>query len=151
MTTSDQHSTTTPQTPTTDSAPSSSTGPEPRPADTIYYRSTQFQFDVDGQPFPWHITDHGATFTNHSGIYLAHITLIPMRRDTGQYVTLQLALDQPLLLDGQPFPWAIADTGITIEQKHVHDFPLLTLDLLAHHLDTDTDVTIDVDILDDDQ
>lgn len=143
MTTSDQHSTTT-QAPTTASAPSSSTGP--KLADTIYYRSTHYQFDVDGQPFPWHITDHGATFTNHNGIYLAHITLIPIRRDTGQHVTLQLALDQQLLLDGDPFPWAIADTGITIEQKHVHDFPLLTLDLLAHHLDTDTDLTLTVDL-----
>lgn len=87
MTTSDQHSTTTPA-PTTDSAPSPSTGPNPRPADTIYYRSTHYQFDVDGHPFPWHITDHGATFTSHNGIYLAHITLIPIRRDTGQDVTL---------------------------------------------------------------
>lgn len=143
MTTSDQHSTTTPA-PTTDSAPAPSTGPKQRIADTIYYRSTQHQFDVDGQPFPWLITSDGATFTNHNGIHLAHITLIPIRKDSGQPVTIQIDPDQPPRLDGQPFPWLITDSGITIEYKH-NFYPLITLDFLAHHIDTDTDVALVVD------
>lgn len=162
MTTSDQHSPTTPTptTPTHNSAPASSTGPKPRIADTIYYRHPcdcptasrplqpgehpEHRFDVDGQPFPWLNTSVGATFTHDNGIYLAHITLIPIRKDTGRPVIITIDPDLPsLLLDGQPFPWLIADDGITVEWMH-NFYPLLTFDFFAHHVDTDTEIPITV-------
>lgn len=130
----------------------------PSIAQTVYYRhpcdcptasrplapgqQPEHRFDIDGQPFPWYITTNGATFTHTlSGIYLVRCTIIPVRTSNGEPIALTLIDYTPPALDGQPFPWLITNYSITIDSA----MPLLTVDIIAEHIDTDTEIQQEAD------
>ncbi len=105
-------------------------------ADHVYYRGDpDYRFDVDGKPFPWHITEDGAEFTKDGELYLVSIGVLPLKDIT-------LNVEQPeLRIDSKPFPWAILDGSLRIEAAE-WSFPIAIayLTFIASDVDTDTEI-----------
>lgn len=109
-------------------------------AQTIVYRTEpEYRFDVDGQPFPWHITEDGAKFVKTpAGLYLCTVTIFPILRNNPQPpCTFQHTEGEPPTIAGTPFPWA--GTG-TLTYEYEDHVPTLTLTFIAEHVDADCDI-----------
>lgn len=54
----------------------------------------EHRFEVDGKPFPFHITEDGATFAKIAGgAHLVTVTLLPLMRSTSEPLRLVVDLD----------------------------------------------------------
>ena len=102
----------------------------------------EHRFDVDGQPFPWHLAEDGATFAmSATGLYLVTVPLLPIVRANNEPLRTIVDLDGMIAfehVDGQRqvFPWITTDTlEIACQWRGM---PVITLTFLAEHVDTDT-------------
>ena len=135
----------------------------PRIAKTVVYRHpcdcdhasrplepgehAEHRFDVDGQPFPWHIAEEGATFNQIApGLVAVTVRLMPFVRSTNELLNVVLGtLDaqQPLAfqhVDGtiRPFPWLTLTDSFSVTYG---DFlPIVSLSFVAEHVDTDGEI-----------
>ena len=109
----------------------------------------EHRFEVDGEPFPWHITEDGARFRKHtSGLYQVSCTVIPLDRTNNELLRVIVDTDQPVTfecIDGtrREFPWHI--TGPMFISAGDRDIPLIALTFIAEDVDTDTEVADDQD------
>lgn len=122
-------------------------------AETVYYRRPcsdrdvcdcvgarqSHRFDIDGQPFPWHITRPGARFASHHGIYVVRVTVIPILISGGEPLPIHLNPDGPPSIGDTQFPWWI-EPGISARQGSVVTIPLLEMGILARRVDTDAPI-----------
>lgn len=108
----------------------------------------EHRFDVDGEPFPWHISEEGATFAEAAagGYVLVAVRLLPLARSNNEWlrVVLGVAPETPLTfehVDGtrRPFPWAILAGTLSID--YTEDLPVVSLTFIAEHVDVDAEVT----------
>lgn len=110
----------------------------------------EHRFDVDGEPFPWYITEDGARFTRRGELYLVEVDILPVKpvghRDDEFAITVRTR--RAPLLNGEPFPWATLAGSIRVDAPD-DSFPVLHLTFLANNVDTDGNVTIDAEIVDD--
>ena len=123
----------------------------PSIAQTVYYRhpcdcptasrplapgqQPEHRFDIDGQPFPWYITTNGATFTHTlAGLYIVRCTIIPLAS-----VKVDIESGADFVIDGRPFPWLVTTADFGILNPRLGTL-LLTIGILAEHVDTDTDI-----------
>ena len=107
----------------------------------------EHRFDVDGEPFPWLITEDGATFSKRGDIYMVTLSVLPMLADPqarGSRIERFTVPEYNVPLIGtRLFPWALTGSySIAVEPEGI---PVLTLTFLAEDLDTDGDVTEIVD------
>lgn len=132
------------------------------PADTVTYRhpcdcetasrplqdgeQPEHRFDVNGQPFPWHITADGARFEKHGGIYVVRCTMYPMLTHNHEMCTITIEERRPPLITpcvntraAQYFPWLLTER-ITLTQTAADPMPTLQLAFLAEHIDVDCEV-----------
>lgn len=99
----------------------------------------EHRFDVDGAPFPWYITEAGATFRKAHGLYLVTVHIIPIRVTDSEPLHTTFEPHGLPCIGGKPFPWAIADDSITLTASR-RDGPVLTLTFIAEHVDADVDI-----------
>lgn len=106
----------------------------------------EHRFDVDGEPFPWHITEAGATFRRRGELYLVSLTLVPLLRENNEACDVTFGIGRyPVLTPrvqaerARPFPWALIDP-LTLTQDGGPDIPLLDLTFIAQHVDADVDI-----------
>lgn len=89
----------------------------------------EHRFDVDGEPFPWYITEDGATFRQLCpNLYVVGVTVMVIGRFTHHDT------EQPQL-DGVAFPWALH--GPVTYTTDGTGISRLELGFLAEHVDTD--------------
>jgi len=125
-------------------------------ADTIVYRhacecvnanqapgdaGVEHRFDVDGQPFPWLLTEDGATFTRLADdLYLCHIHIVLVRQADMAWLTFSHENQDPApMLGDTPFPWWISEDGFTYRASK-KTIPTLELSFLAVSVDTDGEI-----------
>lgn len=101
----------------------------------------EHRFDVDGEPFPWHITEVGATFVKRDDFYLVTVELLPIARSNNELLKVVLDTDNPPTfehIDGSrtAFPWFIHG-DITVRQDS-RQLPIMELTFIAEDVDTDT-------------
>jgi hypothetical protein len=150
--------------------------PLPRPAQTVVHRHpceceaasrplaegehAEHVFDVDGLPFPWHISHAGPTFQRVlDDLWVVTVTLLPGARRApdnqlvfcapgfsiggrwvpresnpeGSYGLLVSTIPE---VDGEPFPWSVTGDGYTV--RHTRKTMLeVSLGFLAASVDTD--------------
>lgn len=107
----------------------------------------EHRFDVDGEPFPWHITEEGATFRKIGSlrpVYLVTVQVFPLAVANNELLRVIIDRDEPLAfeyVDGtrRPFPWALADQPITTT-LYPRGFPVTELTFIAEHVDADCDI-----------
>ncbi|MCG5431222.1 hypothetical protein LV457_02820 [Mycobacterium sp. MYCO198283] len=100
----------------------------------------EHRFDVDGEPFPWHITEDGATFAKHpTGVYLITVTVLAIERSNRQPVQFAQSWwndrSRWFTLGGRPFPWAVA--GPITYRVDPHSIGQLELTFIAEDVDAD--------------
>lgn len=124
----------------------------PEPARTIVYRhacdcptaSTPLQIegepehrlDVDGEPFPWLITDTGATFRRLNPLTSVHVctvTIMDIHPVTKEFIPIRMDSGWPEI-GGKPFPWQIFDFIVSVNERHQF---AIEITFLAEHVDTD--------------
>lgn len=124
------------------------------PASTVVYRTKPaYRFEVDGQPFPFHITEDGATFAKDAtGLYRVTCVLLPCI--SGYPAALRTIVDADGCLSFEDasgnrgeFPWHI--TGPVFISAGDNTTPLIALTFIAEDVDTDTEVAVDQDANDD--
>uniref|UniRef100_A0AAU8GMG2 Minor tail protein n=1 Tax=Mycobacterium phage JustASigh TaxID=3158894 RepID=A0AAU8GMG2_9CAUD len=99
----------------------------------------EHRFDVDGEPFPWYITEDGATFhRTETGLYLVAVRIIPIHPTTGEYVEFRHHVHHAPQLGTSEFPWLI--TG-PITWQSDRGYGVLELTFLAEHVDTDGEIS----------
>ncbi|MCT7372708.1 hypothetical protein [Mycolicibacterium llatzerense] len=109
----------------------------------------EHRFEVDGEPFPWHIATDGAKFRKHtSGLYQVSCTVIPLDRNNNELLRVIVDTDQPVTfeyIDGtrREFPWHV--TGPVFISAGDRDVPLIALTFIAEDVDTDTEIEVDED------
>lgn len=117
----------------------------PAPEEEVEHR-----FDVDGEPFPWYITEAGARFTKQGEAYLVEVDIIPIEAG-GNHDLLDITISywrrQPRIGD-RAFPWAILDGSIRVDVLD-GSFPVLHLVFLANEVDTDGDVAVGAEVIED--
>lgn len=118
-------------------------------AKTVLYRSDEFRFDVDGEPFPYLVAEAGPTFAKRAGFYLVTVPVFPVARANNELLTpilgrhgadvAGLAFE---FVDGtrRPFPWATTHVHVTCEPQKVMS---IDLTFVAEHVDADIDITAD--------
>lgn len=99
----------------------------------------EHRFDVDGEPFPWYITEDGATFhRTENGLYLVAVRIIPVDPTTGEYVEFRHHVHNAPQLGDRELPWLI--TG-PITWQSDRGYGVLELTFLAEHVDTDGEIS----------
>lgn len=115
-------------------------------ADTVVFRAAERRFDVDGKPFPYHMSVAGPKFNRLAEKWSVSVALFPtLLADTGEFVELDAVVeDGPgprllprLLIGGQPFPWTITDAGVCIRAGRTR-VTVIELAFLARSVDTDS-------------
>ncbi|KLI05803.1 hypothetical protein [Mycolicibacterium senegalense] len=102
----------------------------------------EHRFDVDGEPFPWYITEDGATFhRTEGGLYLVAVRILPVLVATGELVEFRHHVHRPPDLGDGPFPWAI--TGPLTWLSEEPGCAVLELTFLAQHVDTDGEISVE--------
>lgn len=108
-------------------------------AKTVVYRSSEFRFDVDGQPFPWLISKEGATFSKWGDLYRVLVSIFVIDPETKQSVEFRHLPDHQPLIGDRPFPWAI--TGPAAYTVDAGDpLGVVTFAFLAENVDADVDI-----------
>ncbi|QEA10851.1 hypothetical protein [Mycobacterium phage Weirdo19] len=104
-------------------------------------QADEHRFDVDGQPFPWHITEDGATFLRtEAGLYLVSVQILPYPVGGDDLVEFRHRDGGPPMLGDRPFPWAMTGTMNYSIPDIATDHPVLDLTFVAEHVDTDGEV-----------
>lgn len=101
----------------------------------------EHRFDVDGQPFPWYITEGGASFVKHGEHYLVKVEILPIECD-GNNEPLDITLSywrRQVRIGERLFPWAIL-SGSLVATMGEGDFPMLKLTFIAEHVDADVEI-----------
>lgn len=104
----------------------------------------EHRFDVDGEPFPWHITEDGATFhRTKNGLYLVAVRIVPFLRANNAPVPFSHDWPVPAAprLGDRPFPWAI--TGPLIYTLDERGEPTIELTFVAADVDTDGEISVE--------
>ncbi len=107
---------------------------------------SEHRFDVDGEPFPWLITEEGARFSQpvDSDLVLVSVTMFTVAQCSREFV--EFSHDGgfgQLVLGGFQFPWTL--TGpVTYHVPTGGDLPTveLTFVALAAGVDVDCEVTL---------
>lgn len=100
------------------------------------------RFEVDGEPFPWHISEDGITVTRlQDALYRVDVSLIPLLKENLQPVAVRLTQGHPprLVLGEAIFPWVVSEGGVRITSSRTA-LTLVTLGFFARDVDTDTRV-----------
>jgi hypothetical protein len=121
----------------------------PEPAKTIVYRHAcdcetanrpitlgehvEHRFEVDGKPFPWIITESGATFEHFAGMYLCTATILPVDPDTREDVDFGLSTSANPTIAGVQFPWLL----YRVDVARKDEMYFLTVKFIAENVDTD--------------
>jgi hypothetical protein len=98
----------------------------------------EHRFDVDGEPFPWYITEEGPRFTRvEDGSFVVHVPILP-NVGVGEVVAVHVddkGLAPYLTLGGELFPWSITEKGVDI---HVaSSLTVVRLGFFARSVDVD--------------
>lgn len=134
----------------------------PTKADTVVYRhpcacksasrpladgeEPVHRFDVDGHPFPWHISEEGPSFTRlRDDLWRVDVEIYGVLKnakpDQADVIfTDRMSTAWPLTIAGREFPWTVTGDGITYTHSH-KTLPMVKLGFLTNSVDTDTDVT----------
>ncbi|MCV7174935.1 hypothetical protein [Mycolicibacterium sphagni] len=103
----------------------------------------EHRFDVDGEPFPWYITEDGPRFTRlRDDMYLVHVRIIGILRESGEGFTgniFQHTYPRRIELAGHPFPWVIHEDGITYRSARM-EAAYVELAFLAESIDVDCEI-----------
>jgi hypothetical protein len=105
----------------------------------------EHRFDVDGEPFPWHIAEGGAKFAKLGLLYLVAVTMFPLKSTNNEALDLVLAFlpQRPAFVDVAgdrvEFPWALFGS-INVHLDGDAGFPIIDLVFIAEELDADTEV-----------
>lgn len=121
----------------------------------------EHRFDVDGQPFPWHISEDGARFTRLlDDFYRVDVDILPILRakpdnklptggrlyrdartkEEARSEEVRDSRDGGLFIAGVEFPWVIAEDGIAYTRSRT-TVATITLSFFAESVDTDGEVT----------
>lgn len=106
----------------------------------------EHRFDVDGQPFPWHMpSEHPVSFRKSGPIYLVTVSMYSLARANMEMLSTLFDADgRPSFLhingDRWAFPWLLSDDPITLTAGHKNFPPVLRLTFLAEHVDADIDI-----------
>lgn len=109
-------------------------GPLPTDGEAVH------RFDVDGKPFPWLITEQGATFIRlPDGVgFLVAVTIVPYDVEMGCHLEFHHCGDEHPLIGGVEFPWLLH--GALTYSVHLLHGPLLSLQFFADAVDTDAEI-----------
>lgn len=95
---------------------------------------------VDGQPFPWHIAEAGATFRKTAGgAYLVSVSMFPIASTNNEPLRVVIDMDGLLAFehvngDRTVFPWLITKVDIV---GRPHELLTIALTFIADHVDAD--------------
>lgn len=101
--------------------------------------TAEHRFDVDGEPFPFFISEDGPSFTRlWDDLFRVDVTVYPVLAPGGDWVVVRVdeGLVPSLLIGGVRFPWAIADDGLTITVSR-REMARVRLGFFCERLDTD--------------
>ncbi|MDV7192602.1 hypothetical protein [Mycolicibacterium fortuitum] len=102
----------------------------------------EHRFDVDGEPFPWYITEDGATFhRTATGLYLVAVRILPIEAATGKLVEFRHHVHGAPQLGDREFPWAIAYP--ISWQSDEPGYGVLELMFAANDVDTDGEISVE--------
>lgn len=104
----------------------------------------EHRFDVDGAPFPWHMTEAGPHFLQLAPqLYAVYVRIIPLLRDAddkGEAAGFShQGYGMAPWICGRPFPWMISEHGIAYTCSRT-ELPVLALAFFAEAVDADCDV-----------
>ncbi|ORA24905.1 hypothetical protein [Mycobacterium aquaticum] len=100
----------------------------------------EHRFDVDGEPFPWLITEQGAKFTRTpSGLYLVEVTILVLDLEAYPAEFHHAPGSQPLI-GGREFPWVITGPAVYSYAAYEQYSGHLALTFVAEHVDTDGEI-----------
>ncbi|GJJ23719.1 hypothetical protein [Mycolicibacterium mageritense] len=103
----------------------------------------EHRFDVDGEPFPWLITEEGATFTRTpSGLYLVGVTIFVLDLERYPAEFHHAPGSQPLIA-GREFPWVITGPAVYTYDAYAQHSGHLALTFVAEHVDTDGEIAVE--------
>lgn len=106
----------------------------------------EHRFDVDGQPFPWHLEEHRPAWFRYDGsLYLVTVRIFPLARDTMEMQRTEFdEYGLPTFVhvngDRTPFPWLLAAKPVSFTAGGRGNLPLLRLTFLAEHVDADVEI-----------
>lgn len=102
-------------------------------------RLPEHRFDVDGDPFPWHIHEDGPTFLKTAAeLYLCTVKIFPMVRATNELVEFRHFADKQPMFGDRAFPWSIVGPiSYTVDRTGI---PVLTLTFAADDVDADCEI-----------
>ena len=109
----------------------------PKMADTVVIRKDDYQFLVDGEDFPWHISASGPLVSKlHDDLYAIQVDIFPIDVKTHESLPFTTADGYLPCLGGVEFPWYISEDGYSFKSSK-KNFAVLSLTFIARHVDGD--------------
>jgi hypothetical protein len=106
----------------------------------------QYRFDVDGEDFPWFVSDRGPQVTRVADdLYAIAVEIFCLDRETKDYLPFTTAGGrcQYPVIGGTEFPWTMSDTGYTFRCGW-KTFPTVALTFFAEDVESSTLLIDDV-------
>jgi len=98
-------------------------------------------FCVDGEPFPWLLSQEGPTARKIADdLYLVHVEILPIsttdddRPESFYHEGLKDGWAQPVL-QGITFPWCISSDGFTYTSRGCRELPVVELEFLCRSVE----------------
>jgi hypothetical protein len=104
----------------------------------VVLRTDEFQFTVDGQDFPWFISERGPIITQLAdNFYGIEVEIFCIGRDSKQYLPFTTAGrdGHTPVIGGVEFPWLIAHDGYTFKSG-CKNIPSVTLTFFAYEVES---------------
>jgi hypothetical protein len=109
------------------------------------YEAEQHVFTVDGEDFPWYITERGQIVKRiRDDLYLIDIEIIGLDKKTVHTIAIEYLIeDSPApcipVIGGREFPWLLSEHPMTLTFGHKM-FPILHLAFFAREVDANIEV-----------
>jgi hypothetical protein len=100
----------------------------------------EHRFDVDGQPFPWHITERGPAFSQlPNGLYVVRLEMFCIPKDASGLGSFAQVHGHAPVIGGLEFPWWITEAGLMYRASR-KELATVQLGFFAESVDADCEI-----------